>query len=89
MRVIAGGLSALGPAGALVIGIGFAAVEGAAGGLALAAGFVFFGLEAAGEGFVRFGVLAGGVGVVGVEFFICWIGAVVGASSVWGRTGGG
>ena len=44
---------------ALVVGVGFAAVERAAGGL----GF-FLGLEAAREGFVRGGVGLVGVGVV-------------------------
>ena len=53
------GPATLGPA-LLVIGIGFAAVEGAAGGL----GF-FLGLETAGEGFVGGGVGLGGVRVVG------------------------
>ena len=69
---------------ALVVGVGFAAVGGAAGGL----GF-FLGLEAAGEGFVGGGVGLVGVGVVGAEIsgFFDGVGtAVVAASGIGRRT---
>ena len=65
---------------ALVVGIGFAAVEGAGDGLASSA-FVFFGLEAAGEGFVGFACVGGGEGV-----FFGGVGTFVVAAGVGGRT---
>ena len=73
---------------ALVVRIRFAAVEGTAS--SLGPGFVFFGLEAAGESFVGGGVLGGGVGVVRVEFFVCWVGAStgVGRGAGWRCDGG-
>ena len=64
---------------ALVVGIGFAAVEGAGDGLATSA-FVFFGLEAAGEGFVGFACVGGGEGV-----FFGGVGGLVVATGVGGR----
>ena len=70
-------------AAALVVGVGFAAVDGTGGGL----GF-FLGLEAAGEGFVGGGVGLGGVGVVGAEIscFFDRVGGPVVASGVRRRT---
>ena len=69
---------------ALVVRIGFAAVEGAGDGLASSA-FVFFGLEAAGEGFVGFACVDGGEGVV-VSYFFGGVGGLVVAAGVGGRT---
>lgn len=95
VAVIAWGLSTststrtLGPRTALVIGVGFSAIESPAVGL----GF-FLRLQAAGEGFVGLGVGLGvGVGVVGCEVgaFFGGVagggGGVVGVAGWWGSGG--
>ncbi len=76
VAAVAGGLSTT--TAALVVGVGFAAVGGAGGGL----GF-FLGLEAAREGFVGGGVGLVGVGVVGAEIacFFGGVGTIVASSS--------